>query len=111
VFAHGARDERLDVLRDGHVGALEERGATCLLDQRDRLFAVLDVAVTDRDFGSRSRERERRRAADARTAARDHRDLPLEVVHLSLPYFARRPPRRTHPTVAADVSRKIVWRP
>src|SRR5262249_53109017 len=80
-----ARDERLDVFRGGHVGALEERGAAGLLDQRDRLLAVLDVAVADRDLGSRARERERRLAPDARAAARDQRDLALEVVHLWLP--------------------------
>ena len=76
VALERAVDERVDLvlLADVADDALDAAGR----GERRRLLQRLDPAPADDDRRAEARELERGRAADARAAAADDRDLPVE---------------------------------
>ena len=88
-LAERARRERLDRVGAPHVDAGRDRAPPALAHLRGDALDLRGLDVGERDVHARLRARERERGADAAPAARDRRDAPCELLHLSSPFGQR----------------------
>jgi hypothetical protein len=75
----GARNQRRNLRRLPHVGLNEQRRAPGGLDQANRLPGLIGPAAGDHHLGALLGEGERGGATDARAAARDERNVAIEL--------------------------------